>query len=201
MVGLEAGLVAAAMVLMLLWGLGARHRHKKILQDIALERTKLENDTESFSLELSSNQSKALALAEQISTLEGQCRALQQEKQELDAYLSAKDNQRSIRASRAELTKLEERLSIARKLVDGYTIATVATNKGDPCHPAYKVLLSEAGRIWSVAPGLKLIIKASNNYIEWSGSSMESLGSCVELVKSRHTFNGNSHSMSLMVSS
>lgn len=207
MMGAEIGLMGAAAALILLYGLGQRHRHKKILQQISLERTKLENDAERIGSSLISKLEDLPYLELQVSKLKAERDALKEEKSELDAYLESKDNRRSIQKAKDELAALEERLSFSRRCVEGYTVASVSTSKDEACLPAYSALISEAAQVWSVRPGLKLRIRASSSgpgggngsYIEWSGSTMQSLKDCVEGVKKKHIFNGNYNRLNLEV--
>jgi len=205
MMGAEIGLMGAAAVLILLYGLGQRYRHKKILQQISLERTKLENDAERIGSSLVSKREDLSYLEGQVSKLKAERDALKQEKSELDAYLESKDNRRSIQKAKDELAALEERLSLTRRYVEGYIVASVSTSKDEACFPAYSTLISEAAQVWSVRPGLKLRIRASSSgpgakgYTEWSGSTMQSLKDCVEGVKKKHIFNGNYNRLNLEV--
>lgn len=203
--GAEIGLMGAAAALILLYGLGQRYRHKKILQEISLERTKLENDAERIGSSLTIKREDLSYLESQVSKLKAERDALKEEKSELDAYLESKDNRKSIQKARDELAALEERLSLSRRCVEGYTVASVSTSKGEACLPAYNTLISEAAQVWSVRPSLKLRIRASSlgpgrgGYIEWSGSTMQSLKDCVEGVKKKHIFNGNYNRLNLEV--
>jgi hypothetical protein len=205
MMGVEIGLMGAAAALILLYGLGQRYRHKKILQQISLERTKLENDAERIGSSLISKREDFSYLEGQVSKLKAERDALKEEKSELDAYLESKDNRRSIQKAKDELAALEERLSLTRKYVEGYTVASVSTSKDQACFPAYSTLISEAAQVWSVRPGLKLRIRASSSgpgakgCTEWSGSTMQSLKDCVERVKKTHIFNGNYNRLNLEV--
>lgn len=203
--GAEIGLMGAAAVLILLYGLGQRYRHKKILQQISLERTKLENDAERIGSSLISKREDLSYFEGQVSKLKAERDALKEEKSELDAYLESKDNRRSIQKAKDELAALEERLSLSRRCVEGYTVASVSTSKDEACLPAYNTLISEAAQVWSVRPGLKLRIRSSSSgpgaksYTEWSGSTMQSLKDCVEGVKKKHIFNGNYNRLNLEV--
>lgn len=206
MMGAEIGLMGAAAALILLYGLGQRYRHKKILQQISLERTKLENEAERIGSLLTIKREDLSYFEGQVSKLKAERDALKEEKSELDAYLESKDNRRSIQKAKDELAALEERLSLSRRCVEGYTVASVSTAKDEACFPAYSTLISEAAQVWSVRPGLKLRIRASSSgpgatagYTEWSGSTMQSLKDCVEGVKKKHIFNGNYNRLNLEV--
>lgn len=203
--GTEIGLMATATSLIFIYGLGQRYRHKKILQQIYLERMKFENDAERIGSSLVSKRFDLSRLEDQVSKLKAERNALKEEKSELDAYLESKDNRRSIQKAKDELAALEERLSLTRKYVEGYIVASVSTAKDEACFPAYSTLISEAAQVWSVRPGLKLRIRASSSgpgaksYTEWSGSTMQSLKDCVERVKKTHIFNGNYNRLNLEV--